>query len=62
MSILSLTALLLFGIPIISFVVVAGLTFAALQAIVALAILGYFMGIPWAIYRRAKDGYWPSAD
>jgi hypothetical protein len=63
LSIVSLAILLVLGIPIVSFVIVAGLTVAAIQATVALAIFGYlFLGVPWAIYRRIKDGYWPSAD
>ena len=62
MSIPGLAALLLV-VPIVGYVLVAGLTIAAIQMALAFAIFGYiFLGVPWAIYRRLKDGYWPSAD
>jgi hypothetical protein len=33
----------------------------AIQVAVLFAILGYIIGIPWAIYRRVVDGHWPAS-
>lgn len=49
------------GIPLVSFVVTAAVTIAALQLAIIGAILGYLIGIPWSIWFRLRHGRWPQA-
>ena len=59
MSPLGLAIGLLFGIPLVLFTITAGLTVFFLQAAITIAIGGYLLGIPWAIWFRATKGRWP---
>ena len=45
--------------PLTSLVLTTALTAIALQVGIAASIVGYIVGIPWAIWRRAVDGEWP---
>jgi uncharacterized membrane protein YqaE (UPF0057 family) len=46
-------------VPIVSFAIVAGLTVTFLQLGITLALLGYLLGVPYAIGFRLAKGRWP---
>jgi membrane associated rhomboid family serine protease len=52
--------LLLIVWPIVSLALTVVLTGIALQVAITASIVGYIVGIPWAIYRRVRDGEWPT--
>lgn len=51
--------LVLFVLPLASFMFTIVASMIALQIGLMAAVVGYIVGIPWAIYRRIVDGEWP---
>lgn len=56
---IGLGVFLVFGIPVISAILVAALGAIALGAAVLGAMALYVVGIPLAIAQRVRTGYWP---
>ena len=59
MEVIGLLLLLLVGIPIIGLALTVALGAFALQVAIVGAIIGYLIGIPWAIWFRVANGRWP---
>ena len=57
-----LAVLIVVGIPVISAVVVAGITVLALQIAIVVAVGGYILGIPYSIWFRLSKGAGRRAD
>ena len=54
------------GIPVVivlmAILIPFAITIFALQVGIILAVAGYIVGIPWALWFRARNGFWPSPD
>lgn len=60
-TVVGLAILVVVGIPVISAVVVAGITVLALQIAIVVAVGGYILGIPYSIWFRLSKGRWPQS-
>ena len=58
-TLLTVALALVVGVPVILFVITAGLTVWLFQWAITLAIIGYLLGIPYAIAFRLVKGRWP---